>query len=248
MIFVALAAYNEENNIGALLDGIKRIADIHKISMCVVVVNDGSKDRTAEVVESRKPGLSINLITQPNAGFLKALERALRKTLEIASDNDICVTMDADNTHPAEIITKLVAGIDSGLDVVIASRFQAGGKMIGVPFHRVLMSEGAKVVMKLLVPIRNVRDYSTACRAYRVGVLREAFAAYPETLLEGRGFSGMAGFLIRLSQITDRMGEIPFVLRYDLKKGASSMNVWKTFRGYIEIIIGNFRGKYRRPA
>jgi len=108
-----------------------------------------------------------------------------------------------------------------------------------------LMSEGAKIVMGVLVPVKGVRDYSTAYRAYRVGLLRKAFAAYPDDLLAGKGFSGMAGFLIRLSYLTKRIAEVPFVLRYDLKAGASSMNVGKTIQGYFDLIGGYRFGKYK---
>ncbi len=244
MIYVTLAAYNEEKNIGALIDAVAAMSAKSGVKSAIVVVNDGSKDKTRDVIESRRGKIRIELIDQPNAGFLKALTRALQKTAEIANEEDVCVTMDADNTHSPELIPQLLVKIGAGADVVIASRFERGGKMIGVPFHRVVLSEGAKLVMSLLVPVKNVRDYSTAYRAYRVKLLREAFHAYPDNLLEGKGFSGMAGFLIRLSKLTPRIAEVPFVLRYDLKEGASSMNIGKTFEGYLALIAGYWTGKY----
>lgn len=245
MIFLTLAAYNEEANIDGLFGSVLEMSRLSGLRVRIVVVDDGSKDATAAQIESWKDRLEIDLVRQPNAGFLVALERALSRTLELASDSDICVTMDADNTHPALLIPVLVRKIGEGSDVVIASRFEKGGRMVGVPFDRIIMSWGAKAVMQCLVRIRGVRDYSTAYRAFRVSILRRAFAAYPGTLLQGRGFSGMAAFLIRLSYLTDRISEAPLVLRYDQKIGASKMNLWKTVRGYGDLIVGRLSGAYR---
>lgn len=246
-IYVALAAYNEEKNIGALLEALTATAQEAALDLRVVIVNDGSKDRTEEVIRKYSAGLSVNLINQPNAGFLAALTRAIEAAVKEARDDDVIVTMDADNTHPAEIVPILVRGIGRGYDVVIASRFAPGGKMIGVPFIRLVYSEGAKWLLRCLIGIRGVKDYSTSYRAYRAGLLRKALAAYPGKLLEGKGFSGMAAFLIRLSHLTDRIAEVPLVLRYDRKRGASALSVSRTLAGYGELVGRHLKGGYR-PA
>ncbi len=245
MIYLALAAYNEEANIDGLFGAVLETSRQSGLPVRVVIVDDGSKDGTAAKAESWKDQLSVKVIRQPNAGFLAALERALRAALDEAKDGDVCVTMDADNTQPAPLIPQLCRKIEDGSDVVIASRFEKGGGMIGVPFHRQVMSWGAKAVMQCIVRIPGVRDYSSGYRAYRVSLLRKAFGAYPKTLLEGRGFSGMAAFLIRLSYLTDRIAEAPLLLRYDQKIGVSKMNLGQTLRGYGDLIVGRLSGAYR---
>ena len=245
MIRVALAAYNEERNIGALLDAICAVAVKEDEQVSVLVVNDGSKDNTAREVEARRSAMDVTLITQPNAGFLKALSRAMEESLLHAEADDIVITMDADNTHPAELIPRLCGLIRAGSDVVIASRFEKGGRMVGVPWEREIFSAGARWVMNAFVRIPGVQDYSTAYRAYRASMLKRAFKFYPQTLLEGKGFSGVAACLIRMSHVTDRIAEVPLVLRYDLKQGASSMNVQKTLAGYAELIWRHLTGGYK---
>lgn len=244
MIYLALAAFNESKNLPGLFNAVEAMAQRSGLAVAIVIVNDGSSDNTTDVIMSFQQRLNIELIQQKNQGFLKALSRALRQVVNIAKDDDICITMDADNTHPAVQIPVLVDAIRKGKDLVIASRFQSGGGMRGVSWHRRVMSFGAKWVMTSFIGIPQVKDYSTAFRAYRLSLLKEAFKKYPESLLEGKGFSGMAGFLIRLSTLTKIISEVPLVLRYDVKKGVSRMNLVQTIRGYIEIIIDHKRGKF----
>jgi dolichol-phosphate mannosyltransferase len=244
MIYVALAAYNEEKNIGPLLADISETIRSNHIPFNVVVVNDGSKDNTLEVLKGFKEKIPLTIVDQANQGFLKALERALKKALEKAQSDDVVITMDADGTHSASLIPRLIAHLED-MDIVIASRFQPGGKMVGVPWYRELLSVGAKALMRGLVGLPSVRDYSTAYRAYRAGLLKEAFIKYPQDLLGGKGFSGMAGFLIRLGHLTKKITEIPFVLRYDLKQGASSMNVMATVKGYLDILWAYKCGRFK---
>ena len=243
-IYVTLAAYNEEKNIGDLLKAINAVRRSHGLDMEVVIVDDGSTDRTAQTVQESPPGTKIHLVSQANAGFLVALENALKKTLALAQEEDICITMDADNTHSADLIPTMVKKIQDGHDVVIASRFETGGSMVGVPWYRVFLSWGARIVMRLLVRIPQVQDYSISYRAYRLLILKKTFAAYPSPL-DGRGFAGIAGFLIRLSHMTQRITEVPLVLRYDYKQSKSSMRILSSLAGYWDIIYGHFRGSYR---
>ena len=247
MLWLALAAYNEEDTIGALLADVEqaRVRDGFQVS--VVLVNDGSTDRTAAVARKTRVGYPVYVLDQANTGFCRALDAALREVLARAGPQDVCITMDADHTHPAALMSVLAQTIDGGFDVVIASRFAAGGRMVGVPVHREWLSALARVIMRALVGIRGVEDYSVSYRAYRMEVLRRAFDAY-RLPLDGSGFAGIAGFLVRLSYLTDRITEVPLVLRYDFKKSPSRMRVWRSAAGYARIIAGRWSGRYRPNA
>jgi dolichol-phosphate mannosyltransferase len=244
MIYMALAAYNEERNIGDLLRNLDFTRQQNNLEMTCIIINDGSTDKTADVIRDINLGMKIQLFTQKNQDFLKALSLAMKEVIDVAGDDDICVTMDADNTHPTELLPLMAARVKSGYDCVIASRFEKGGTMIGVPRHREVLSWGAKWMMRILVGIRSVRDYSTAYRAYQVRLLRKAFKAFPEPL-DGKGFSGVAAFLLRLESLGTRFAEVPLVLRYDLKQSVSQMNIGRSVAGYLDIIVGRYTGKYK---
>ena len=244
MLWLALAAYNEEDNIGELLADVELARVRDGLQVSVVLVNDGSTDRTSAVARTTPVGYAIHVIEQANAGFCRALDTALREVLARAAPQDVCVTMDADHTHPAALMGVLGQTISDGFDVVIASRFAAGGRMVGVPAHREWLSALARVIMRTLVGIPGVEDYSVSYRAYRIDVLRRVFDAYPLPL-DGSGFAGIAGFLVRLSYLTDRMTEVPLVLRYDFKKSPSRMRIWRSAAGYGRIVAGRWSGRYR---
>jgi len=247
MIYFALAAYNEEANITDVLKGAHAMAESFNLEVQVVVVNDGSTDGTSKAVHAFQEGcpLQVHLIEQENAGFTKALECAVKRVVDFGEDGDICVTMDADNSHPTSLVPEMVTQMEGGKDIVIASRFKAGGRMIGVPWHRHVLSWGARIFMRKAAPIPHVEDYSTAFRAYRVKLLKKAFKAYPEDLFGGSGFSGIAGSLLRMSYLTDAIGEIPLELRYDLKKGPSHLNIFTTLKGYLDLARSYSRGDFK---
>lgn len=117
--------------------------------------------------------------------------------------------------------------------------------MIGVPPHRVFFSHAARWVMALLVGVPNVRDYSSAYRAYHAEFLARGFEMYSDDLFSGKGFSGLAGSLLRLNYLQPRVCEVPLVLRYDFKQGVSQMRIWNTIQGYLDILWGHFRGRFR---
>jgi dolichol-phosphate mannosyltransferase len=108
----AIPVYNEERHLQAVL------AKVRRYSPSVLVVNDGSTDRTAELL-AREPGLTV--ITHPlNRGYGAALVSAFAHALE--QDVEVLVTMDCDGQHePARIPVLLEAIHDA--DIVSGSRY-----------------------------------------------------------------------------------------------------------------------------
>ncbi len=244
MIYVLLPAYNEEKGLQEVLPVLERLREKLDAPLRVVVVNDGSRDRTAEVARSFQNRLDLHLIDFPqNQGVGEVFRQGFRFVVGDSQtpNDDICIVLDSDNTQDPALIPIMIEKIRGGSDLVIASRFEAGGKMIGCPWPRQLLSYGVGTLLKVFVGLRGVKDYSTFYRAHRVRILADGFARYGDGLLAGKGFAVMGGMLIRLSNITDRMTEVPLVLRYDLKGGSSGIKLWKTIRGYIELIAESVR-------
>jgi dolichol-phosphate mannosyltransferase len=120
--------------------------------------------------------------------------------------------------------------VRAGNDVVIASRFQPGARVHGVPQSRALYSLAARWMFQLLFPIRGVRDYTCGYRAYRAGALQQAVDVYGERLIRETGFSCMAEVLLRLRKLPVRMAEVPLELHYDRRGNDSKMRVLRTIR------------------
>jgi len=248
MISIVLPAYNEAPCIGQLLDNFDTAISSGNKECRLIVVNDGSTDNTAEIVNSYKNRLNIELIShQHNQGLAEALKTGLHHAVNSATDNDIIVTMDADNTHPPALLFCMSSLIREGNDIVIASRYVKGAKIHGVSLYRQMLSLGAALLFRICFPVHGVRDYTCGYRAYKTAILKKAFTEYGSHFISEKGFSCMVDILIKLSIFHPAIKEVPLVLRYDLKLSESKMNVGKTVRETIWLMVkrrwANGRGR-----
>src|SRR5262245_33020798 len=96
-IIVALPAYNEDQNLGSLLDRIHDTLRAAGVDHSMVVIDDGSTDRTPEILRDRTTRLPLTVQTHSeNQGLGGALRDALKHATASASAGDVIVTMDAD--------------------------------------------------------------------------------------------------------------------------------------------------------
>ena len=212
----------------------------------VVVVNDGSSDDTAAVVDQLKGRMPVTRIDhERNLGLGEAVRTGLLRAVGEAGERDIVITMDSDNTHTPGLIAGMVRGIREGNDVVIASRFRSGARIMGVPLYRRVLSRGGSWLFRILFPTRNVRDFTSGYRAYRAPLLKRAFEVYGSEFVAESGFSCMVDILLKLRALDAIMVELPLVLRYDFKYGISKMMVIETVADTLRLA---FSRRLRRPA
>ncbi len=237
-VIVVLPVYNEEANIGRLLERIDEQLNDSFVPYHVVVVDDGSSDRSAEILNdyARKQPMEVYRHTV-NQGLGATLRDGLSFASKIANEKDIVITMDADETHTPGLILRMVREIREGHDVVIASRYQRGAAVYGLAVHRRLVSWLSSWFMRALFPTRGVRDYTCGYRAYRADVLQAAMARYGDRFVDQDGFQCMVDILLKLRRMPLVFGEVPLILRYDFKKGASKMRLFRTAYNTLRIVL-----------
>jgi dolichol-phosphate mannosyltransferase len=234
--WIVLPAFNEAENLPAVLDGIAAIESLLR-ECAVLVVDDGSTDDTADVASEHAAALSRRVLSHArNRGLARTIDTGIRTALRSAGADDIVVTMDADNTHSPALIPRMLRRIEQGADVVIASRYAPGGREDGVPVLRRFLSHAIGVLLRLRFGLRGVRDYSSGYRAYRARLLQAALAAYDDRFIEADGFSVMAEMLVKLSLFSPHVVEVPLHLRYDLKRGQSKIHLLRTIGGYVRLL------------
>jgi dolichol-phosphate mannosyltransferase len=236
-VHVLLPAYNEAKNLPALLMGLQSTLDMSGFGYCVTVVDDGSKDETASISEQASKEMPIHLIRHnPNQGLAAAIRSGLSSIAARCQSDDLIVTMDADNTHLPALMLPMIQRVQEGHDVVVASRFQPGAKVIGLTWDRRLLSFFARWIFSVLLPIPGVRDYTCGFRVFRARVIQDALQHFGDNLVSEKGFSCTVDLLLKLRGQSLVFGEVPMVLRYDQKQGDSKMQVWKTSRQTLQLI------------
>lgn len=237
-IRVVLPAYNEQEALEKLIPRIVQTLSETPWQFDILVVDDGSQDGTISAVNELAADYPVKLVChEVNRGLGAAISTCLIQGIAGLRDDDIVVAMDADNTHPPQLITRMVPMIREGRDIVIASRYQPTARVVGLAKHREWLSLGARWMMKTLMPIRDCRDYTCGYRAYRVGLVRQAINHYDGQLVRETGFACMAELLLNLHRLGAIVGEVPLLLRYDFKKGASKMRIFSTIRRTIRMAI-----------
>jgi dolichol-phosphate mannosyltransferase len=237
-VLICLPAYNEESALPNLLQRIHENLDEFGLDHKVILVDDGSTDRTVKIGEGAKSFLDIDIIKHSvNRGLGEAIMTGLRYALGLADVRDVIVTMDADNSHTPGLILRMVRSITEGNDVVIASRYVPEANVKGVSFSRRLLSYGASILCRILFPTRNLRDYTSGYRAYRASVIREAFSQFGEGLIRESGFTCMLEILLKLRAMDAIISEVPLVLRYDMRGGASKMKIFQTVKTTTALVL-----------
>jgi dolichol-phosphate mannosyltransferase len=241
MIFVILPAWNEEGVIGATLRALVAAFATPGAACHAVLVDDGSTDRTVAEAEraASEGGSSFQLTVlrhEANRGLGAALRTGIYWCLDQAADDDVIVTLDADNTHPPALIPALVGRLGEGYDLAIASRYRGGAEVRGVPGYRRALSDLGRFVFQAIYPIAGVRDYTCCFRAYRVPLLRRARVVYGDALCTARGFEAVMDLLLRLAPLGMQVAEIGFVLDYRGRVGQSKMRVLRTIRSTLTLI------------
>lgn len=250
MLYLVLPAYNEAENVATLLTDI--CAVLHEMlpntPVAAVLVDDGSSDGTASIAEAtaadlrqRFPVHNFRLHTirhEGNKGLAEGLKSGLLYCCDVASDKDIVVTMDCDNSHTPGLVPRLFRAIMEGYDVVVASRFRPDARVVGLTWQRIILSQVASAIFRAILPIPGIRDYTCGFRAYRGEVVKRAMKDSARLMSEA-GFSVMVDVLLKIHHQDPNLafGEIPLLLRYDRKQGVSKMKVRDTIFRTLRLIV-----------
>jgi dolichol-phosphate mannosyltransferase len=223
MITVVIPAYNEKEVIKKLIQDLEEKIAVTQ-GLEILVVDDGSTDGTGEILDRLSDEYqNLRVIHhQVNQNLGGALRTGIR-----AANGDILVTLDADMTHPPELMAEMVKTLRD-YDVCVASRFVEGGGMLNVPRYRVVVSRIANIAYQFLFH-SPVKDNTTGYKAYRAGLLKSIEIEEP-------GFSVQLEIVTKLLRKRARFKEVPFLLT-NRKLGSSKLRYLSAIPHYVKRVM-----------
>jgi dolichol-phosphate mannosyltransferase len=236
-ILISLATYNERDNVAPLVREIHRMVP----SADVLIIDDASPDGTGQLADElalRDP--RIHVLHRPGKlGLGTAIQAGVGYAVQ--QEYDWFVNMDADFSHHPRYLPSLLAGMKRH-DVMIGSRYIAGGGALHWPWSRRLMSGGINALVRLLLRIP-AHDTSGGYRCYRVSKLKQINL---DGLLS-RGYSFQQEMLYRCRQAGCSIGETPIVFE-NRRTGASKVNLKEAVRSVAVIFWIGVRALFGADA
>jgi dolichol-phosphate mannosyltransferase len=246
VIWVLIPAYNEAENIPLLFERLRPV--LTELGAHLVVVDDGSTDDTAEQVRRHAGELECTIVhNRRNGGVGLALNSGIRHVLELADDDDALVTLESDNTSDLDDLPKLLAMHDEGYDIVLASVYAPGGKLLGVSRLRILMSRAVSDTFRWIGGLRRIHTLSSLYRVYKVGPLRRAAETYGWLLVREPGFAASVELLLKMYHAGATIAEIPTVNDWRQRKGQSKLRLLPTIIAYFRVAVAHLAGRIQ-PA
>lgn len=246
MIRFVIPAYNERDNIPNLMADLgPRALDL---GARVIFVDDGSSDGTADVIEEHRDGLHLAVVThRVNRGLGTAINSGLRAALGEAHDDDAIVTLEADNTSDLNDLPQMLEKYEQGNDVVLASVYAPGGRIIGVAPWRLAASRSVSNAFRYVGGLRDVHTLSSLYRIYRAGTLRRAADTYGYLLVREPGFAANVELLLKLYNAGATVAEVPTVNDWSRRQGTSKMNLRPTVMAYGRLMAAHLVGRIQPP-
>lgn len=232
-IAVIIPAYNEEKVIGLCIDKVIETISQSAINIKLVVINDGSKDRTEQIINEKfkkyKKNLVI-LIHKRNKGYGAATQTGIDWALKYKYD--WCLHMDSDLTNDPKYILKFSRFVDKEYDCIKASRYIKNSKIKNVPFFRIAVSAIGNFMAFLLFRI-GIKDCTNGFRMVRTEKLRGI-------KFKENNFSIILEELYYLKKSKSKFAEIPYVLTARTNSKSHFNYKPRVFWDYIKYAIKSF--------
>lgn len=246
MIRFVIPAYNERENIPNLLADLG--PRVRELGARVIFVDDGSSDGTSEVIEEHSDGLPVAIVRHKvNRGLGTAINSGLRAALGESQDGDAIVTLEADNTSDLDDLPRMLELFAEGNDVVLASVYAPGGRIVGVAPMRLAASKAVSNAFRYVGGLREIHTLSSLYRVYRAGTLRRAAETYGYLLVREPGFAANVELLLKLYNAGARVAEVPTVNDWSRRLGQSKMNLRPTVIAYGRLVAAQLVGRIQPP-
>ncbi len=247
LLSVVIPAYNEDDNIrrGAL----QKVADYlsnQEYASELIVVDDGSEDSTADLVEeAARRWPFVSLLRSEHGGKARAVGAGV-----LAARGAYVIFTDMDQSTPIRFVEDVLRELQAGSEVVIGSRWLKGAARLGEPPLRKVMGRAfALLVRTLLLP--DIRDSQCGFKGFHLEVAQELFRNMMVFDMGVQGATGpmVTAFDVELLVLAKKRGyrikEIPITWRHVATRRVSPFeDAYRMFRQVMQVWLNRLRGRY----
>ena len=233
MIYVCIPSHNEAPTVGLLLWKIRQVFASFPREYQLLVLDDGSTDATAEVLERYTRVLPLTVLRHDERrGYAASVDRLFHHAVELTDrpKRDAAILMHADFAHSPQAIPDLVRRIESGADLVVGE-----ARLEGEPSraHRLVRRYGP-LLLRGVVSVAGVRDILSGNAILRLVVLRNALRSQSPGLFVSDGWAANAELYWRAGRYARRVETVPTIERHDLRQrpsrvraGHQALELWR---------------------
>lgn len=201
---IIIPMYNEEGNAERCIRTIGDFLNKIEVKTAIIVVNDGSTDRTSEILGNLSNSIKNMIIEMHinNEGYGAANNTGVKRA--IIEGFDYALFMDSDLTQNTNYIYSFMEKMDEGIDYIKATRYAKHGGVQGVPFKRWLISWVGNLLARALLRLP-LTDYTNGFRAVKTNILSN---------IECResGFAYLIEEIRKASKYVKTYAEVPYIL------------------------------------
>jgi dolichol-phosphate mannosyltransferase len=249
LIKIILCAYNEEQNLRKLLTDLTQQLKLLQREFEIIFCLDGSSDNSEAVIAEFNKNHKITILAKENTrGLGLAYKKIFLYVLKNLNDEDLIISLDADNTHnPIQIQEMVNQFQEKSLDFLVASRFFEKSLISSFPFHRKLISKSTSMILQILFGAKNINqknilDYTSGYRIYKGKTLHKIYEKYQDNFITEPEFTYTCELLIKISKLSMRLDEVSILYDYHKKIGASKMRILQnSYRLFLMIFNLKFR-------
>jgi dolichol-phosphate mannosyltransferase len=237
-LYVIIPVFNESANVSQLCRTLNNLGNkLEKdFSFQCIIVDDGSRDDTVDQFISGDLHYLADILRHefnrgPGAAFSTAFAHLSGKI----GDEDWLLTMEGDNTSQIDLLRRMIAFCKQGVDVILASPYAPGGKMIHVAWHRLFLSHTANMLARWILGLGRIHTISSFCRLHNGRIIKKLQQKYGVSIVDSMGFEWAVEMLAKLVKMNARIIEVPMQLDFSARKGKPKMRIVRTIRGYFRL-------------
>ena len=256
---IVIPCYNEERRLPATLGKVISYLRGQEFKAEIIVVDDGSSDHTASLVEE----LAATRASDTQSGDNPAL-RLIRnehrgkafavRTGMLAADGQFVLFTDADGATPIEEVDKLLPHLVQGVDVAVGSREGREARRFGEPWHRHIMGRVFNLIVQVLA-VPGIHDTQCGFKAFGRAA---AYDLFSNLQLYSRDATGpvkgamVTGFDVEILFLARKWGyrmvEVPVHWYYGTESKVNPIkDTYRNLRDVLLVRWNNLRGRYDQP-